>query len=592
MAVAEAPESRKTVRAAGLTAALILAKLAALWNRGVTLSWSMLPACLWQDFLVGLAFWLLDATFRRTRWMWLPYAALATYVAINVAVVATLGSPLTWTMLRATGGPLGDSMWSALTPAVVFTMSSVVAAAVVGPWLAGRVAHSTRRASMAVALLLTVGGVITARRIDTAGLERNAITSLALSSASRVTSASSEADFRSSPIQQLFGEDLTQYRGAAAGLNVLVVGLESTAARYLASYGAKDDPTPFLTAMASESIVFESAYAVYPESIKGLFALLCSVSPAIDVPAETLARTPCDSVVRRFSSAGYRTGLFHAGRFSYLGMRGVLDVQRFDVADDAGTIGGNLHSSFGIDEPAVVNRILDWIDRANKTQPFFALYLPTAGHHPYQSGGSGPFPEDTALGAYKNAIHEGDRSLGTLIDGLRTRELLDRTLVVVFSDHGQAFDQHPGNRVHSLYVYDENVRVPLVFRLPRLARPSAGPRVRRIASVIDIGPTILDVAGLPVQTDIEGRTLLTREERMALFFADYDRAWLGLRDGCWKFLLEIEANRSRLFDVCADADETRDLASTDRRRVDAYRARVKEWAAARRATVLATAQAR
>jgi lipoteichoic acid synthase len=385
---------------------------------------------------------------------------------------------------------------------------------------------------------------------------------------------------------------LTHYRGAAAGFNVLVVGLESTAARYLSSYGAKDDPTPSLSALADESIVFESAYAVYPESIKALFAFLCSATPAIDVPAETLARTPCDSVVRRFSTAGYRTGLFHAGRFSYLGMREVLDAQRFDVADDAGTIGGNVQSSFGIDEPAVVKRILDWIDIGNPTQPFFAVYMPVAGHHPYQSSGTGPFPDDSALGAYKNAIHEGDRSLGRLLDGLRARQLLDRTLVVVFSDHGQAFDQHPGNRVHSLYVYDENVRVPLVLRLPRLAREPGGHRVKRIASVIDIGPTILDMAALPVQASVEGRSLLMPEERMALFFADYDRAWLGLRDGCWKFLLEVEANRSRLFDVCSDADEARDVARTDPRRVDVYRTRVKEWAATRRAKVLAAAQAR
>ena len=558
----------------------------------MALSWSVLPACLWQDFLAGLAFWLLDTILRRTRWMWLPYGALAIYVAINVAVVATLGSPLTWTMLRATGGPLGDSMRSALTPIVILAMICVLTAAAVVPWLAGRVAPAGRRASMAVVLLLTITGAVAARRVDTSGLERNAITALALSPATRVASATSDADFRSSPFEQRRSEDMTQYRGAAAGLNVLVVGLESTAAQYLASYGAKDDPTPYLTSLASESIVFESAYAVYPESIKGLFALLCSMTPAIDVPSETLARTPCDSLVRRFSTAGYRTGLFHAGRFSYLGMREVLDGQRFDVADDAGTIGGNAQSSFGVDEPAVVARILDWIDTPNLNRPFFAVYLPAAGHHPYQSSGSGPFPDDTALGAYKNAIHEGDRSLGTLIDGLRARQLLDRTLIVVFGDHGQAFDQHPGNRVHSLYVYDENVRVPLVFRLPGLAHEPGLRRVRRVASVIDIGPTILDVAALPPQTAVEGRSLLMPAERMALFFADYDRGWLGLRDGCWKFLFEVETDRSRLFDVCSDAGETRDVSDTAPHRVEAYRKRVKEWAAARRAAVLAAAQGR
>jgi hypothetical protein len=73
---------------------------------------------------------------------------------------------------------------------------------------------------------------------------------------------------------------------------------------------------------------------------------------------------------------------------------------------------------------------------------------------------------------------------------------------------------------------------------------------------------------------------------MALFHADYDRAWLGLRDGCWKFLLEVDADRARLFDVCADPGETRDRSAQEPARFDAYRARVTAWAASNRAAVL------
>jgi len=293
-------------------------------------------------------------------------------------------------------------------------------------------------------------------------------------------------------------------------------------------------------------------------------------------------------MVTRLAQAGYRTGLFHAGRFTYLGMQQIIGVHRFDTKEDAGAIGGRVESSFGVDEPAVVSRVLKWIDDGPRDRPFFVTYLPAAGHHPYASSSDGPFSLDTSLGVYKNAIYEGDRALGTLFDGLRTRGLFDRTLVVVFGDHGEAFDQHPGNRAHSLYIYDENVHVPLVIHLP--GQPStSGTRVARVASVLDIGPTILDLTGARPQQGIQGASLLDPRERMALFHADYDRAWLGLRDGCWKFLLEVDAGRARMFDVCTDPGETRDRSAQEPARAAAYRTRVTAWASSRRAAVLGAA---
>jgi arylsulfatase A-like enzyme len=585
MTAAEAAHPRGAVRAGGLAAILLVAKALALANRGVTLTATTGLAYVWQDVAVALAFWLIDKLSRRSPWLWAPYAVISVYVVVNVAVVATLGSPLTPTMLRATGGAIGDSMRSALTPSVLMMMGGVLAIAAIAPWLLGRVPRAARRISVAIAIVITIAGAWVARSVDSAGLDRNAISALLMGSVPRIGATTDASDFRVSPFEQRQSDDLARYRGAAKRLNVLLVALESTAARYLASYGAKDDPTPALTALARESILFEAAYAAYPESVKGLFAVLCASPPAFGVPAETLAQAACDSIVHRLSTAGYRTGLFHAGRFSYLGMQAVVDAQRFEVADDAGSISGQRQSSFGVDEPAVVERILSWIDRGPSDRPFFATYLPAAGHHPYHSTAAGPFSPDTALGAYKNAIHEGDRALGSLLAGLRTRGLLDRTLVVVFGDHGEAFDQHPGNRVHSLYIYDENVRVPLVVRVPVATALSAGQRIRRVASVIDIGPTILDLLGQPTEA-VEGASLLQPRERMALFHADYDRGWLGLRDACWKFMFELETRRSRLFDVCADPDETRDLAGQEPARIRAYGTRVEEWAAARRAAVL------
>ena len=584
MASAQTAHTGHAVRAAGLLAALLVAKTLAVFGRSVAPDALDLLALAWQDVLIALLFWIIDAALGRPRWLWIPYVLMVVYITINAAVVHTLGSPLTLTMLGAAGGELADSISSSVTAGSILAMALVGAAAIVAPRFAGRVPITARRAAPVLAVMAVVAGAMSARDVERGGLARNAFTTLTATLTARVSAAPSAADHRASPFGDRLVDGMDELRNIAVGRNVLLVGLESTAARYLAAYGAADDPTPAVTALARESIVFDAAYAAYPESVKGLFAVLCAAAPAIDVDADAHAAAPCDSIVHRVASAGYRTSLFHAGRFTYLGMQPIMDVHKFDAAFDAGTISGRVQSSFGVDEPAVVERLLSWIDTGSAGQPFFAVYLPAAGHHPYLSHG-GPFEAHTGLGAYKNAIHEGDRALGTLIEGLRQRQLIDKTLIVIYGDHGEAFDQHPGNRAHSLYIFDENLRVPLIIRVPG-APAVAVRRVPAVASVIDIGPTVADLIGLPGPPSQQGSSLLRSRERMALFHADYASGWLGLRDRCWKYLYEIDATRGQLYDVCADPDETRDVAGEHGPRAATYRDHVLAWAAARRAAVI------
>ena len=65
---------------------------------------------------------------------------------------------------------------------------------------------------------------------------------------------------------------------------------------------------------------------------------------------------------------------------------------------------------------------------------------------------------------------------------------------MLFGDHAEAFGQHDGNFGHTLFAYEENVRVPLVMGIPGVV--TAPVRARQIASVLDIGPTVLDLVGI------------------------------------------------------------------------------------------------
>jgi len=584
---------------------------------------------------------------------WGGYTIAAAYTAFNVPVAAVLGTPLTYPMLAGAGGALADSIQVYLTAAnvgaclAVLVVAGLAPARLVAPVL-GRLPRRSAGAALALALgalAVPVGPPVTplapAPSSPPATAARNAIATLAVTAwrhgiASRAAGATERATARGArPLgdrrgdllataeggrdvgaggvrpdpaarggavetgraDSVSGTDLRWLAGAAAGRNVVWIVLESTAAQYLAPYGADADPMPNVSALARRGIVFDHVYAVYPESIKGLYALLCAAEPAayVEAAAYAAARRPCRSLAATLAAAGYPTALFHSGRFVYLGMAEMVADRGFGTLVDAAGVGGAHASSFGVDEAATVARIFDHVDRRDPARPFFVMYLPIAGHHPYESPGGGPRPfgEDSDVQRYLSDLHGGDAAIGTLLGGLAARGLMDNTLFVVSGDHGEAFHQHPGNFAHSLYLYEENVRVPLVIAAPGItdgAGRGDGPRADRagletagaihapqVTSTIDIAPTVLDLLGIPAPAGFHGRSRLAPGAGVARFFTDHSAWLMGLRDGRWKFIHDADTGRDQLFDLAADPGETRDVAARHPELAARYRADLQRW---------------
>lgn len=105
--------------------------------------------------------------------------------------------------------------------------------------------------------------------------------------------------------------------------------------------------------------------------------------------------------------------------------------------------------------------------------------------------------------AYFAKITFVDEQLGKVLAALEAKGWLDRSLLVFCSDHGEMLGEH--GLAYKWLMYDSVVRVPLVVRLPGRAR--AGTRVDRLASLMDLGPTLLEAAGVPAPTHLEGRSL-------------------------------------------------------------------------------------
>jgi hypothetical protein len=579
------------MRAASLLGVFVLAKLLVLAGRDIPLSLWTPWAYLWQDVLAALLFAALDYAARRRPWIgWGVYTLLALYTAVNVPVACTLSTPLTWPLLRATSGTLADSIAYHVTISNVARLTAVLAGAAVLPFVMKRLiplfSLRLRVAVVVAAVICLPFGPMAVARLPTFGLHRNVFAVLVTTALPRVSALDLAGDWRLSPFGNPRTEDLSRYYGTAAGRNVVIIHLESTAARYLRCYGAAEDPMPNLTRLAEHAILFDHAYTVYPETIKSFFAVQCALHPALDTPAETYGRDFGPALATVLRGHGYRTGLFHSGRFMYLGMDAALRHRGYDTLEDAGAIGGDHDSSFGIDEPSAVRRILHWIDDGSADQRFLISYLPIAGHHPYITPERGPFPYGEDIDRYRNALHYADAALGQLLDGLRSRGLEQKTLFMILGDHGEAFGQHDGNYGHTLFLYEENVRVPFLIAAPGLTLESE--RIRRVASLIDTAPTVLDLLGIATPDGYQGHSLLDGQTGMALFCTDYSLGLLGLRDERWKLIHELESGQSRLYDLEADPEEQRDVAALYPERAAAYREHLLRWASAQKYRITKT----
>lgn len=535
------------------------------------------------------------------------YAGLAIYTAINVPVARTMGTPLTYSILRAAGGALSDSLLIYLTSSNVVATVAVVAVAaaapIVGAHFFSQNVTAVRVTAVIISSLLFIFGPRARQHVTTGGLCRNAL--LVLFDTTLQQRAPSSPAFAIGPLPQddtpqKNDVDLSPLAGSARGRSVIWIVLESTAAQYLGLYGAPRDPMPNLSALAQQGLVFRNAYAAYPESIKGLFSMLCATYPAAHTPVEkyTQTRHPCSALGAEFGAAGYRTAMFHSGWFAYLGMDGIVRDRGLQTRVDAGTVGGAYARSFGVDEASTVRRLLTFIDDAQRqAKPFFVMYLPIAGHHPYVAPGPEdrprPFGESRDQDRYHNDLFLGDQALGQLRDGIAQRGLADKVVWVISGDHGEAFHQHPGNFAHTLFLYEENVHVPLIVAAPGLPALSAlrekfrGPLpVAKVASVIDIAPTLLSLCGIAVPARYQGRSLLDgSREGVARFLIDHAMFQVGLRQGRWKFIHQMESGRSQLFDLDSDPTEQRDLAHQHPQRVTQYREHLRGFTLRQRAII-------
>jgi choline-sulfatase len=351
-------------------------------------------------------------------------------------------------------------------------------------------------------------------------------------------------------------------------VNVLLITLDTTRADRLGCYGYEPARTPTLDDLARKGVLFANAYCPVPLTLPSHASILTGLNPfshgvhnngtyALGEEQRTLAEILRE---RGMATAAFTASFSVDSRFG-LG-------QGFDVYDDSfqGDIPFKpVNSERRADD--VFASFSAWLEK-NAPARFFAWVHFFDPHLPYAP------PPDLAQDfldrPYDGEIAAMDRAIGRIVEALREKNILDRTLIILAGDHGEALGEK-GESGHGVFLYEMSVRVPLIFyageRLP--AGTTVDPRVR----LIDIVPTVLDLLAVNPPGDLEGESLIPYIEKRATkpldsyletFYPRENHGWAeltGLVSGEWKY---IEAPRPELYHLGRDPEETSNLVAEEK----------------------------
>jgi arylsulfatase A-like enzyme/Flp pilus assembly protein TadD len=348
---------------------------------------------------------------------------------------------------------------------------------------------------------------------------------------------------------------------AATKPNIVLITLDSTRADRMGFLGSKARLTPNLDGVARQSMIFEQAYSQTPLTVVSHATILSGTYPQTHHVTEFGARlAPALPFVPDLLQArGYHTAAF-VGSIALDPKNGLAPgFDRGFTLYDAGfqPPQRGKGSSSARSAAQVVARANAWLARDAK-QPFFLwVHLGVHSNDP-----------QTVSTSYNASVAAADTAVGKLIAGLRASRLYDDALIVIASDHGESLGLH-GEETHGVFLYDETIHVPLLLKLPQ--NQSVGKRVTARARLVDIAPTILEVAGVPIPSQMQGQSLLRIAKGNAdqpvysiSSFPQQAFGWSALESWRAGKFLYVRAPRPELYDLSADPGATRNLAQTSK----------------------------
>jgi arylsulfatase A-like enzyme len=374
------------------------------------------------------------------------------------------------------------------------------------------------------------------------------------------------------------------------GLNVLIVTLDSLRADRVGYLSGENSLTPNLNKLAKESICFTKAIAqaswtkpsvssfltgLYPSvhgaNIRGAFG--AKVTNNADPEQANEIRSGVATLSELLAQANYTTAAFTGGGFAHAIYQG-RGFQHF-CSNGVGLRDLFLQcASWFTSGPS---RFFVWLHAYDTHRPYRGRFAAArfVRRRPFNLANAdvkainsrqlilSPDQIRRLTYLYDEGVRHADRQIGFLVRALRSSGLLDHTILIFTSDHGEALYEHKLVE-HWDVIYNEVIQVPLLIRIP-----GAQPRtVSQYASLIDLMPTIMELLNLPIP-EVQGTSLVP-----AMFEGkDLDltplsesemnarpRALQGSLNGRdYKIIRWLDTERTAFFDLTADPGEQNDL---------------------------------
>ena len=343
-------------------------------------------------------------------------------------------------------------------------------------------------------------------------------------------------------------------------LNVVLITIDTLRYDRLSIYSDKFIKTPHIDRLGKNAIVFDNAFAHNPLTLPSHANILTGTYPLfhgiidnvgfkLDPQFLTMAELLKDN--------GYQTGAF-IGAFP-LDSRFGLN-QGFDLYDD--NYGSQSEFKFLYVERIAENVIKPakkWISIQKKK--WFAWIHLFDPHQPYE-------PPPLFKKTYPNDPYSGevayvDSQLGIFFDFLREKKLLNKSIIIITSDHGEALGEK-GEKTHGYFAYNNTIHIPLIFYDSRFESL----RIKQNVSHIDIFPTLCDVLGIQVPPHVQGKSLVPmikgREKKDRLVYFESLSPFLTMGGAPLRGIIKekikfIDIPIPEVYDIGKDRTETKNI---------------------------------
>ena len=360
--------------------------------------------------------------------------------------------------------------------------------------------------------------------------------------------------------------DFSHFRGDK-DYNVILITVDTLRADRIGCYGFPRIETPAIDLFASHGVKFERCIAPTPLTLPSHTSILTGTLPLFHGVRDNggfIVPPELKTTAEAFKEQGYATAAF-VGAY-VLDSKWGLD-QGFDYYFDRFDLSKFEKISLGtVQRPAneVMDEALKWLQE-NGEKEFFAwihLYDP---HTPYEP----PKPFDTKYPnhPYLGEIAFTDTQLARLWKFLEEAGLTRNLFLVFASDHGESLGEHE-EAAHGFFVYQEAIHVPLIFVTP--FKKFQGLSVSQVVSLVDVMPTMLEMAGFPIPPEVQGKSLVPRFFRPArddgacayaeTFYPRFHYGWSELESLQTRRFKLIISPDPELYDLDEDPDEMKNLA--------------------------------